>query len=84
MVGLCRSRFFAARELHRQRRNATIRPPPRQQLLNNTKQTLQLITKNARTIGGPLPPVGSPVTRRSNHPIVTPLSIENRIEYKMK
>jgi len=30
---------------------------------------------NSRTIGGPLPPVGPPVTRRSSsHPIVTPLS----------
>ena len=47
-----------------QRRNATIRGP-RQQLLNNTKQTQKLITKNSRTVGGPtvggpLPPVGAP------------------------
>ena len=55
-----------------QRRDATIRGP-RQQLLNNTKQTLKSITKNSRTVGGPLPPVGPPVTRRSSHPIVTPL-----------
>jgi len=29
-------------------------------LLSNTKQTLKLITKNSRTVGGPLPPVGPP------------------------
>ena len=33
----------------------------------------QLITKNSRTVGGPLPPVGPPVTRRGSHPIVTPM-----------
>ena len=27
---------------------------------SNTKQTLKLISKNSRTIGGPLPPVGPP------------------------
>ena len=42
-----------------QRSNATTRGP-RQQLLNNTKQTQKLITKNSGTVGGPLPPVGPP------------------------
>jgi len=36
-------------------------------------QTLNLITNNSRTVGGPLLPEGPPVTRRSSHPIVTPL-----------
>ena len=40
---------------------------------NNNNQTLKLITKNSRTVGGTLPPVGPPVTRRSSHPIVMPL-----------
>jgi len=31
------------------------------------------LIQNSRTVGGPLPPVGPPVTRRSSHPIVTPL-----------
>jgi len=52
-----RHMFFQG--VYLQRRNATIRGP-RQQLFNDTKQTLKLITKNSRTVGGPLPPVGPP------------------------
>ena len=60
---------FAAVAAGGQRRNATIRG--RSHFLRSG--SLKLITKNSRTVGGPLPPVGPPVTRRSSHPIVTPL-----------
>jgi len=54
--------------LHIQRRNATI-PGPRHFLRSGT---LKLITKNSRTVGAPTTS-GAAVTRRSSHPIVTPL-----------
>ena len=37
------------------------------------QSVIYVITKKSRTVGGPVPPVGPPVTRRSSHPIVTPL-----------
>ena len=38
------------------------------QLLNNIKQTLKLITKNSRTVGGPLPPVPPPLRHLAQQP----------------
>ena len=58
-----------------QRRNATIRAP--RHFLR--PGPLKLITKNSRTVGGSLPPVGPPVTRRSSHPIVTPQYAVNAV-----
>jgi len=53
-----------------QRRNASIRGP--RHFLKSGP--LKLITKSSRTVEGPLTTSGAPVTRRSSHPIVRPLS----------